>query len=63
MARCIKCDIESAHSICGPCADELLDKMSPEDLAAHALVGVDAIKGKDKLLERLNNYKALLKEK
>ena len=61
MVKCIKCDTESEHSICGHCVDELLNNMSPEDLIAHALVGIDAIKGKDKLFERLKTYKSQLK--
>ena len=63
MPRCIKCDVESGHSICERCVDELLDNMSDEDLAAHALVGMDAMKGKDNLLRRLGNYKSLLERK
>ncbi len=63
MPKCIKCDTESPHSICEHCVDELLGNMSNEDLVAHALVGWDAINGKDKLLGRLKNYKSLLKGK
>lgn len=62
MPKCIQCNKESPHAICEECADKLVDKMSPESLVAHALVGMDAIKGKDKLFERLKKYKALLKE-
>ena len=60
--KCIQCNIETDHAICESCADELLDTMSTEDLVAHALVGIDAINGKDKLLERLKDYKQKIKE-
>ena len=60
MVKCIKCDVESEHSICEHCANELLDNMSPEDLVAHALVGMDAIKGKGNLTERFKDYKSQL---
>ncbi|KKN64711.1 hypothetical protein LCGC14_0488430 [marine sediment metagenome] len=60
MPKCIKCNVESGHAICAPCAEELLDNMNPEELVAHALVGMDAMDGKDKLLERFKTYKALL---
>ena len=62
MPKCIKCNTESAHSICESCVDELLDNMTPGELVAHALVGMDAINGKDKLFERLKNYKSLLSD-
>ena len=58
--RCIKCNSESEHSICVHCADELIDNMAPEELVAHALVGADAIEGKDNLLRRLEFYKTML---
>ena len=60
MPECIKCGTESDHSICKRCVDELLDNMGPEDLVAHALVGRDAINGKNNPLERLKQYKSLL---
>ena len=62
MPKCIKCNKESNHSICAKCTCELLDNMSREDLLAHALVGMDALKGKDNLLDKLKKYKSLLKE-
>ena len=57
MISCIKCNDESDHAICERCADELLDNMSFDDLVAHAKVGIDAIRGKDKLMERFKKYK------
>ena len=60
--KCIKCNKESVHAICDSCADEFLDNMSDKDLLAHALVGMDVINGKDKLLEKLKYYKELLNE-
>ena len=63
MPKCIKCDIESEHSICEQCVEELVANMSPEDLVSHALVGVDAMKGKGNLLERLRNCKSQLETK
>ncbi|KKL91934.1 hypothetical protein LCGC14_1889680 [marine sediment metagenome] len=61
MLKCIKCDMESEHSICKRCADELLDNMNPKDLVAHALVGMDVMKGKKDLNERLKFYKSQLR--
>ena len=55
--KCIKCYVETLHSICDTCVDELLSKMNRKDLIAHALVGMDAMDGKSGLVERLKKYK------
>lgn len=59
MKECIKCGIETPHSICGKCAHELVSKMTPEDRLAHALVGLDVRDGKTNLRKRLEDYKKM----
>ena len=60
--NCIKCNVETDHAICESCAAELLGNMNINDLVAHALVGIDAINGKDNLKDKLQDYKQKIKE-
>ena len=61
MTKCIMCNKETNHSICEECVEGLLNGMSRKDIIAHALVGMDVMEGRGNLLEKLKEYKELLK--
>ena len=61
MAQCIKCNKDvggsTGQTICGDCAEEYLNAMTPLDQMAHALVGQDRLAGLTGLQARLEGYK------